>query len=66
LVVVGLLHEAGAAVRLSGTLIYIRGDCVGDKLTLYVDGQKALEAEDSEFESGKIGLIVHNAQNMHT
>ena len=51
---------------MSGTLISIRGDCVGDKLTLYVDGQKALEAEDSEFESGKIGLIVHNAQNMHT
>ena len=49
-----------------GTLISIRGDCVGDKLTLYVDGQKALEAEDSEFETGKIGLIVHNAQNTHT
>jgi hypothetical protein len=65
-VVVGLLHEAGAAVRLRGTLIPIRGDCVGDKLTLYVDGQKALEAEDSELETGKIGLFVHNAQNRHT
>jgi hypothetical protein len=43
-----------------GTLIDIRGDCVGDKLTLYVEEQKILEAEDSTFEAGEVGLHWEN------
>lgn len=37
---------------------HIEGDCVGNTLTLYVDDQKVIEAEDSEFESGDVGLLV--------
>jgi len=39
----------------------IRGDCVGNKLTLYINGQKLLEVEDAEFASGGVGLAVENA-----
>jgi hypothetical protein len=40
----------------------IRGDCVGGELTLYVNDQKPLEAEDAEFDSGMVGLSVSNEQ----
>jgi hypothetical protein len=36
----------------------IRGDCVGDKLTLYVNDQKLAEATDNELASGEVGLSV--------
>jgi len=36
----------------------IRGDCVGDKLTLYVNDQKLLETSDNEFTSGLVGLVA--------
>jgi hypothetical protein len=37
---------------------HIEGDCVGDTLTLYVNGQKVIEAEDLEFGSGGVGLLA--------
>jgi hypothetical protein len=40
---------------------HIRGDCVGSKLTLYVNDQKLLEREDDEFASGAVGLEVESA-----
>lgn len=39
---------------------HIRGDCVGSTLTLYVNNEKLLEADDTEFESGQVGLWVEN------
>jgi hypothetical protein len=39
---------------------HIRADCVGSKLTLYINDQKVEEAEDSEFESGSVGLLANN------
>jgi hypothetical protein len=39
---------------------HIRGDCVGDKLTLYVNDRKLLEARDNEFASGLVGLYAGN------
>jgi hypothetical protein len=42
---------------------HIRGDCVGNRLTLYVDDQKVIEAEDSEFRSGGVGLIVYSGDS---
>lgn len=36
----------------------IRADCVQDRLTLYVNGEKIAEARDSEFQSGDLGLIA--------
>ena len=38
----------------------IRGDCVGNRLTLYVNDERVIEAEDSAFKSGGVGLIVHS------
>jgi hypothetical protein len=42
---------------------HIRGDCVGNRLTLYVDGKKVIEAKDSEFRSGDFGLAVNSVDS---
>lgn len=44
---------------------HIRADCVGNKLTLYVNNvevyEKVIEGEDAaEFESGRVGLFMYN------
>lgn len=49
--------EKSDTVNLSGTN-HIRADCVGNKLTLYVNGQQAASATDSAFSSGDVGLIA--------
>jgi hypothetical protein len=38
----------------------LRADCVGNVLTLSVDGQKVLEARDNAFSEGASGLVVGN------
>jgi hypothetical protein len=40
--------------------VHIRGHCVGNTLTLYVDDQEVIKAEDSEFKSGYVGLIAYS------
>lgn len=40
------------------TYLNLRADCVGDRLTLYVNGQKIQEVRDAEFKSGDVGLIT--------
>jgi hypothetical protein len=37
---------------------HIRGECVDNRLTLNVDDKKVLEAKDSDFRSGGVGLLV--------
>jgi hypothetical protein len=37
---------------------HIRADCIGDKLTLYVNGQQVASVSDSSFTSGDVGLIA--------
>jgi hypothetical protein len=39
---------------------HIRADCIGDTLTLYVNGRKVAEAENVEPTSGTVGLYVMN------
>jgi hypothetical protein len=39
---------------------HLRADCVGSNLTLYVNGQKVIEAQDSEFKTGQVGLITES------
>jgi hypothetical protein len=46
-----LIHE-GEAVNL------IRADCVGDLLTIYINGQKTAEVRDSTLKEGDVGLIA--------
>jgi len=37
---------------------HLRADCIGETLRLYVNGQKLLEVDADDFDSGDIGLIV--------
>jgi hypothetical protein len=37
---------------------YIRADCIGSTLTLYVNGEKLLELQDSEFTHGDVGMLA--------
>jgi len=36
----------------------IRADCIGSSLSLYVNGEKLDEVQDTEFSSGDVGLIA--------
>jgi hypothetical protein len=44
----------------------IRGECVGNSLTLYVNGQELLHAQDEEYEHGDFGLFVDGGTNQGT
>jgi hypothetical protein len=46
------------AIKQGGTTNHIRADCIGDALTLYVNGQKINEVHDAEFTSGDVGLMA--------
>ena len=37
---------------------HIRADCVGDSLSLYVNGEKLASANDSEYSNGDVGLLA--------
>jgi hypothetical protein len=47
-------------------LIKIRADCIGDTLSLYVDGQQVAVVQDTSFISGNIGLIAGAFQEAGT
>jgi hypothetical protein len=47
----GLLNPAGQNNRIGGS-------CVGSNLTLYVNGEQVLQAQDTSFGDGFIGLMV--------
>lgn len=46
------------AIRKIAATNHIRGECVGSKLALYVNGQKLVETNDTEFDSGQVGLFA--------
>jgi hypothetical protein len=37
---------------------HIRADCIGNVLTLYINGEKLQEVTDSEFSMGDVGLLA--------
>ena len=37
---------------------HVRADCIGNSLTLYVNGKKAASATDSTLTGGDVGLIA--------
>lgn len=47
-------------IHVDGRINRIRGDCVGNVLTLYVNGEKLLQVKDSDFPSGKVGIAIGN------
>jgi hypothetical protein len=52
------------ALQPSNTIIkgsalnHLRADCIGDTLSLYINGQKLGEVRDSDFYKGDVGLIA--------
>jgi hypothetical protein len=38
----------------------LRADCIGDTLSLYVDGEKVAEVQDDALRSGGVGLTAYN------
>ena len=40
------------------TYLHLRADCVGERLVLYVNGQKLHEASDPDLKSGDVGLAA--------
>jgi hypothetical protein len=47
----GVIHTSAADNQL-------RGDCIGNTLTLYANGSKLFQAQDSDFTKGNVGLIA--------
>jgi len=45
-------------IRQGDALNHLQADCVGDTLTLYVNGQLLARVQDGEFASGDVGLIA--------
>jgi hypothetical protein len=54
------LGAPGSAVRSDTSINRIRADCIGSRLTLYVNGQKLFEANDTYHASGRVGLFTNN------
>jgi hypothetical protein len=49
-----------------GTSYHLRGDCNGSQLVLFVNGDKVLEAQDSDYKAGSVGLFVSTQGNTPT
>jgi hypothetical protein len=52
-----LFSEPVPAIKL-GETNRIRGDCVGNTLTMYVNGEQILSIEDSDLTGGDVGLLA--------
>lgn len=50
--------EYGAMIQQDLAVNLIRADCIGSTLTLYVNHEKFLEVEDSDFTDGDVGLLA--------
>ncbi len=47
------------AIHQGHTPNHLRADCVGPTLTLYVNGQRLAQVEDTDFTEGDVGLMVN-------
>lgn len=47
-----------SAIQTGGATNRVRADCDGNNLTLYVNGQKLVSAEDSDYKNGQVGFVV--------
>lgn len=47
------------------SIVHIRGDCIGNKLTLYINGIEVNTITDNSFSSGSVGLavMIRNLEN---
>jgi len=54
------------SIKTGSELNHIRADCIGSKLSMYVNRQKIIEVEDDEFISGDVGLIAGTYDTLGT
>lgn len=50
--------QFSGAIHTGDAVNQLRGDCVGSKLRLYINGTLAAEVEDDAIQSGEIGLMA--------
>ncbi len=50
--------QSSQAIKTGSALNHLRADCIGETLTLYANGQKLAEVQDSDYEAGDVGLIA--------
>jgi len=50
--------QPSSAILKGAALNHLRADCVGDTLTLFVNGEKLAQVRDSSFAAGDVGLIA--------
>ena len=50
--------KAGEMIVRGAASNHIRADCIGSTLTMYINGQKVAEVQDSEIASGDVGLLA--------
>jgi len=50
--------EPSAAIQQGTTSNHLRADCIGNNLTLYVNGQQVASATDASFTGGDVGLVA--------
>lgn len=57
-----LLHapemQANSAIHTGLAVNHLRADCVGDKLTFYVNGERLAEVQDTTLSMGEFGLLA--------
>ena len=46
------------AIHTGNASNHLRGDCAGDSLTFYVNGQKVAQGRDSQYSSGQTGFAI--------
>ncbi len=51
-------EEFSEAIQPGEATYRIRGDCIGDRLALYINGEKVAEAQDDELQYGSAGLQI--------
>ena len=65
LISLGKSTAPSGAINILGSNL-LRADCIGSTLTLYVNGQKLLEAQDKDYANGAVGMAVVNGRETGT
>jgi len=50
------MQESGAIQ--TGTMNHLRADCIGDKLTFYINFSEVASATDADFSTGDVGVLA--------
>ena len=59
-----MLEDTKGIIKTGVADNHMRADCIGNTLTLYVNGTELYSVEDSDFSSGSIGLIAGSYEDV--